>query len=89
MLGDGPPFVSSGVWMKLHVHIFVHVFSVSSNSLPRPPNILWDWKLLPLAGVGRQRGEKEGEGGRAGTIMRLGVCFNPLSTPSQGLLPKR
>lgn len=63
MLGDGPPFVSSGVWMKLHVHIFVHVFSVSSNSLPRPPNILWDWKLLPLAGVGRQRGEKEGEGG--------------------------
>lgn len=52
------------------------------------PNILWGWKLLPSAGVGRQR-EEAGEEGQAGAIMRLGVCFNPLSTPSQGLLPKR
>ena len=46
------------------------------------------WNCSPwlvLADGGRSR-EEEGE---TGVIMRLGVCFNPLSTPSQGLLPKR
>ncbi len=66
--------VLSYVQIKLHVHIVVHVFfDLILVWLPwHLPSILWDMKLLPSAGVGRQR-EKEGGGGDQSDYETLGV----------------